>query len=120
MFLADAYPYDVKPVFLSSCNHYAEEKFEIFYDHKLILREQERHQFSNRGSAIDVKLFLEDQHVFDLPFKDLVATFMELYFSEILKFSYFSSLPIFSGEYDLQKEFILLLLHFKHKLLLSD
>ena len=38
MFLVDPYPYDVNHVLLSSCNHYAEEKFEIFDGHKLILR----------------------------------------------------------------------------------
>ena len=54
MFLADPYPYDVNHVLLSSCNHYAAEKFEIFDDHKLILREQEGHQFSSRGTSIDV------------------------------------------------------------------
>ena len=60
MFLANLYPYDANPILLSSCNHYAEEKFEIFDDHKLILREQEGHQFSSRGTAIDVQLFPED------------------------------------------------------------
>ena len=54
MFLSDPYLYDLNPILLSSCNHYAEEKFEIFDDHKLILREQEGHQFSNRGTATDV------------------------------------------------------------------
>jgi hypothetical protein len=45
---------------------------------------------------------------------------MELYFSEGLKVSYFFSSPMFSGEYDFWKEFLLQLLLSRHHLLISD
>jgi hypothetical protein len=70
--------------------------------------------------VIDVQWFPKDQHVSDLPFKDPVAAFMELYFSESWKVSDFFSSPMFSGEYGFQKEFLLLLLHFRTQLLIND
>ena len=66
------------------------------------------------------QLFSKDQHVFDLPFKDPVAAFMDLYFSENLKISYFLILPSFMGKYDFLNEFLSPLLHFRHQLLISD
>ena len=66
------------------------------------------------------QLFSKDQHVFDLPFKDPVAAFMDLYFSENLKISYFLSLPLFMVKYGFLNEFLSLLLHFRHQLLISD
>ena len=64
--------------------------------------------------------FSVDQHFSDLGFKDPMAVFMELYFSESLKVSDFFSLPMFSGKYDFRKEFLLRLLLSRHHLLISD
>jgi hypothetical protein len=64
--------------------------------------------------------FSVNQHFYDLGFKDPVAVFMELYFLEGLKVSDFFSSPMFSGEYDFRKEFLLRLLLSRHHLLISD
>ena len=61
-----------------------------------------------------------DQHVCDLGFKDPVVAFMDSYFSEKPKISDFLSLPLFMGEYGFWKDFLSLLLHVKHHLLISD
>ena len=61
-----------------------------------------------------------DQHVFDHGFKDPVETFMDSYFSENLKISYFLRFPLFMGKYGFLKNFLSLLLHVKHHLLISD
>ena len=61
-----------------------------------------------------------DQHVFDIGFKDLMAAFMDSYFSENLKISDFLRLPWFMGKYGFLNEFLSLLLHFRHQLLISD
>jgi hypothetical protein len=105
MFLADPNPCDGNPVLLSSCEHYSDKEIVIFDDHELISRGQEDDQSSCRGTvmaeqeaAIDVQLFPEKQHVSYLPFKDPVAAFMDLYFSENLKISDFLSLPMFMGD----------------------
>jgi hypothetical protein len=60
------------------------------------------------------------QHVSYLLFKDPVAAFMDLYFSENLEISDFLSLPLFVGKYGFMNEFLSLLLHDKHYLLISD
>jgi hypothetical protein len=93
----------------------------------LISKEQEDDQSSSRGTimveqefSIDVQLFPEEQHVSYLLFKDPVAAFMELYFSESLKVSDFFSLPVFLGKYGFLKDFLSLLFHVKHYLLISD
>ena len=89
MFLVYSNPYDVNLVSLSYCEHYSDEEIVVFDDHKLISKGQEDDQSSWRGTvmaeqeaAIDVQLFPEEQHVSYLLFKNLVASFMELYFSE--------------------------------------
>jgi hypothetical protein len=111
----------------SSSEHFSEEKVVMIDDQDMSSREQEGGQSSSRGTtmaeqeaAIDVQLFPEDQYVSDFPFKDPVAAFMELYFSESLKVSDFFSSPMFSGEYDFRKEFLSLWLHFKLHLLIND
>jgi hypothetical protein len=60
-----------------------------------------------------------DQHASDFSFKDPFAALMESYGSEYVKISdffYSSSLP---GESCFLKEFLSLLLHFRHHLLIS-
>jgi hypothetical protein len=49
-----------------------------------------------------------------------VAAFMEFYISDNLKISDFLSSHMFLGEYGFLNEFLSLLLHFKHHLLISD
>ena len=61
-----------------------------------------------------------DQHVCDIGFKDPVEAFMDSYFSENLKISDFLRLPWFMGKYGFLKNFLSLLLHVKHHLLISD
>ena len=107
MFFADPFSCDVNPVLLSSCEHYSDKEIVVFDDHELISRGQEDDQSSCRGTImaeqeadIDVQLFPEEQHVSYILFKDPVAVFMELHFSEGLKVSDFFSSPMFSGEYD--------------------
>jgi hypothetical protein len=64
--------------------------------------------------------FFVDQHVFDLPFKDPVAAFMESYIPENPKISDFLSSHMFLGEYGFLNEFLSLLLHFRNHLLIGD
>ena len=61
-----------------------------------------------------------DQYVSDLGFKDPVASLMESYFSDHLKVSDFIYLPALLGDYCFLKEFLSLLLHFRHHLLIND
>jgi hypothetical protein len=121
MFLTDHYPCDLNTALSSSYDHDFEEgKTTIFYDHKLLLREQESNYSSSREAIIVEKVFSMDQHVYDLGFKDPVATFMESYISENLKISYFLNSSAFLGEYGFLNKFLSLLLHFKHHLLVSE
>jgi hypothetical protein len=87
MFSAELNPCDGNLVLLSSCQHHSDNEMVAFVDHELISRGQEDDQSSCRGTvmaeqeaAIDVQLFLEEQHVSYLLFKDPVAAFMELHF----------------------------------------
>jgi hypothetical protein len=88
-------------------------------DQDLITIELEGHQFSNKEAVMVEQVFSMDQHVYDLGFKDPVATFMESYISENLKFSYFLSSQMFPGGYGFLNEFLSLLLHFRHHLLIG-
>jgi hypothetical protein len=86
-------------------------------DQDLITRELESHLFASREAFMDEALI--DQYVSDLGFKDLVVALMESYGSEYVKISdlfYSSSLP---GESSFLKEFLSLLLHFRHHLLIN-
>jgi hypothetical protein len=60
-----------------------------------------------------------DQHASDLGFKDPFAALLESYFSAHHKISGFISSPTLSGEYCFLKEFLLLMLHFRHYLLIN-
>jgi hypothetical protein len=104
----------------SSSEHFPEEKVIMIDDQDLNLREQEGDQSSSIETIMAEQEFSVDQHFSDLGFKDPVAVFMELYFSESLKVSYFFSSPMFSGEYDFRKEFLLQLLLFRHQRLIND
>jgi hypothetical protein len=73
--------------------------------------------FARREAFMD-EAFI-DQYVFDLGFKDLVASLMESYFSDHLKVSDFIYLPVLSDEYCFLKEFLSLLLYFRYYLLIS-
>ena len=102
MFSTDSYPCDGDLVLLSSCLHHSDNEIVAFDDHELISRGQEDDQSSCKGTvmveqevAIDAQLFPEKQHVSYLLFKDPVAAFMELYFSEGSKVSDFFNLPMF-------------------------
>ena len=99
MFLDDHSPFHLNVALYLSSEHYFDEEIVVFDDHKLISREPESDNSSSRGTVMDEQLFFEDQHVYDLLFKDPVAAFMDLYFSENLKISYFLSLPLFMGKY---------------------
>jgi hypothetical protein len=57
--------------------------------------------------------------VSDPSFKDPVAAFIESYISEKLKVSDFFSLHMFPIEFGFVNDFLSLLLHFKHQLLIS-
>jgi hypothetical protein len=127
MFSAELNPCDGNLVLLSSCQHHSDNEMVAFDDHELISRGQEDDQSSCRGTvmaeqeaAIDVQLFLEEQHVSYLLFKDPVAAFMELHFSEVLKVSDFFNSPMFSGKYGFLKSSLSLWLHVQHHLLISN
>jgi hypothetical protein len=75
---------------------------------------------AEQEASIDVQLFSEEQHVTYLPFKDPVASFMDVYFSKDLKILDFLSLSLFVGKYSFVNEFYSPFLHFKHQLLSSD
>lgn len=104
---------------LSSKNYFEEEVI-VFDDHKVITKEQEGNQSSNREAIIEMQLFREDQEVFDFSFKDLVAAFIEPYISKNLKVSNFFSLHMFPFEFDFVNDFYSLLSHFKNQLLISQ
>jgi hypothetical protein len=89
----------------SSSENFFEEEVVMIDDQNLRSREQEGDQFSSKGTtmieqeaAIDVQLFSEEQYVTYFPFQDLVAVFMDLYFSENLKISDCLSFPMFMGD----------------------
>ena len=86
----------------------------------MITIELEGHQSSNKEAVIVEQMFFVDQHVSYLCFKDSVAAFMESYIPKNPKISIFLNLSTISGEYDFLNEFLPLLLHFKHQLLISD
>jgi hypothetical protein len=99
MFLADHNPCHLNTTLSSSYDHDSEEmQIGIFYDHKLLSREQEIHQSSN---------------------KDPMVAFMESYILENLKIPYFLSSPMFSGEYGFLNKFLSLLLYFIYHLLIG-
>jgi hypothetical protein len=84
-------------------------------DQDLITRELEGHLSSNKKVFMDESFM--DQHVSDFSFKDPFAALMESYVSDHLKISNYSlTLP---GEYCFLKEFLSLLLHFRHHLLIN-
>jgi hypothetical protein len=127
MFSAEPNPCDGNLVLLSSCQHHSDNEIVVFDDHELISRGQEDDQSSCRGTvmaeqeaAIDVQLFPEEQHVSYLLFKDPVAAFMELHFSEGSKVSDFFNSPMFSGKYGFLKSSLSLWLHVQHHLLISN
>jgi hypothetical protein len=120
MFLTDHYPCDLNTALSSSYDHDFEGKTTIFYDHKLLLREQESNQSSGREAIMVEKVFSMDQHVYDLGFKDSMAAFMESYISENLKISNFLKSSALTGEYGFLNKFLSLLLHFKHHMLINE
>jgi hypothetical protein len=105
MFSAEPNPCDGNLVLLSSCQHYSDNEIVVFDDHELISKGQEDDHSSCRGTVMaeqevtmDMQLFPEKQHVSYFLFKDPVAVFMDLYFSENLKSSDFLSLQMFMGD----------------------
>jgi hypothetical protein len=127
MFSAEPNPCDGNLVLLSSCQHHSDNEIVVFDDHELISRGQEDDQSSCRRTVmaeqeavIDVQLFLEEQHVSYLLYKDPVAAFMELHFSEGSKVSDFFNSPMFSGKYGFLKSSLSLWLHIQHHLLISN
>lgn len=127
MFLANHSPCYLNTAIPSSSEHFSEEKIIMIHDQDLISREQKDDQFSSRGTvmeeheaAINVQLFPEDQGVSDFCFKDPVAALIECYFSENLKASYFLNLSVFPSEFGFVNNFLSFLLHFKHRLLISE
>jgi hypothetical protein len=120
MFLDDHNPCHLNTA-LSSSEHYSEERqVAIFDDHKLLSRELGIHQSSSKKVVMVERVFSLDQHVYELGFKDPVATFMESYISENLKFSDFLNSQMFPGEYGFLNKFLSLLLYFKHHLLINE
>ena len=75
---------------------------------------------AKKEAAIDVQLFLEEKHVSYLLYKDPVAAFMELHFSEGSKVSDFFNSPMFSSKYSFLKSSLSLRLHIQHHLLISS
>jgi hypothetical protein len=111
--LADPNSWDRNLILLSFCEYYSDKEIVIFDDHELISRGQEDDQSSCRGTimaeqeaAIDVQFFPMKQHVSYLLFKDPMAAFMNLYFSENLEISDFLSLPLFVGKYGFMNDFL--------------
>jgi hypothetical protein len=120
MFLDDHSPCHLRIAPSSSAEHYSDEEIVVFDDHKLISREPESDHSSSKGTIMAEQEFFVDQHVFDLPFKYLVAAFMESYFPENLEISNFFISHMFLGEYGFLNEFLSLLLHFINHVLIGD
>jgi hypothetical protein len=119
MFLDDLNSYDFNIVLSSSPEQYSKEEVVVFDDHNLLSREPESHQSSSIEEVMVEQVFSLDQHVYELSFKDPMATFMESYISENLKFSDFLNSQMFPGGYGFLNKFLSLLLHFKHHLLIG-
>jgi hypothetical protein len=119
MFLTDHNPCHLNIALSLSFEHYSEEEVVLIDDQDLITIELEGHQFSNKETVMIEQVFSMDHHVYDLGFKDPVATFMESYISENLKFSDVRSSQMFLGGYGFLNEFLSLLLHFRRHLLIG-
>jgi hypothetical protein len=100
IFSVDCYSHDLNIDVSSSSKHFSEEKIIMIDKKDLISREQKDEQSPSLETVMAEQEFFVDQHFSDIGFKDPMAVFMELYFSEGLKVSYFFSSPMFSGEYD--------------------
>jgi hypothetical protein len=117
MFLADKNQCDLNPVLSSSYDHYSEEGVVATKDQDLITRELEGCQFSSRETFI-YEAFM-DHHATDLGFKDPFDALLESLFSSHQIISYYINSPTLPSEFSFLKEFLLLLLYFRHYLLIN-
>jgi hypothetical protein len=104
----------------SFSEHYSEEEVKGFDDHKVIIKEEEGYQSFGREAVIQVEFFPEDQQISDISFKDPVATFIESYISENMKTSDLLNLSVFLDDFGFVNDFLSLMLHFKHQILISE
>jgi hypothetical protein len=119
MFLADNDQYDLNHVLSSSCDHHFEEKVVATNDQNLITRRLEGYQFSSKDVVMDEQFFSIDQDIFYLGLKDPFAALLGSYFSSYQNISYYIYSPSLTGEFCFLKGFLLLLLYFRHYLLIS-
>jgi hypothetical protein len=117
MFLVDHNPYDVNSIFSLSYEHHYEEMIVSTDDQDLIIRELENHQFSSKEIFMDEDF--TDQLAYDFSFKYPFAALMDFYGLKYAEISYFFNPSSLSGESCFSKEFLSLLLHFRHHLLIS-
>jgi len=70
IFSIDPYSYDFNIALSLSSEHFSEEKVVMINNQDLSSREQKIHQSSSIDVVMDVELFPEDHHVFDLPYRE--------------------------------------------------
>jgi hypothetical protein len=119
MFLADNDQYDLNHVLSSSCDHHFEEKVVATNDQNLITRRLEGYQFSSKDVVMDEQFFSINQDIFYLGLKDPFAALLGSYFSSYRNISDYIYSPSLTGEFCFLKGFLLLLLYFRHYLLIS-
>ena len=69
--------------------------------------------------AINIQFLHEVHHVSKMCLKDPVAAFIESYVSGKMEFLDFLNLSVFPEDFAVVNNFLSLLLHFKHKILIS-
>ena len=106
IFLADHNLYHSNTYLSLSSEHYSEEEVIVFYDHKLITKEQESHQSSGKKEVIKVQLFHEDQQIPSISFKDPVAAYIESCILENMKNSDFLILSVFPNDFGFVNNFL--------------
>ena len=110
----------------SSPERCSEEEAIVFNDHKESIKESENHKSFSKGivmvrhePAINIQFLPEVQHVLEMCLKYEVAAFIESYVSGKMVFSNFLNLSVFPEDFGVVNNFLSLLLHFKHQILIS-
>jgi len=67
-----------------------------------------------------VELFTKDQQISDISFKAPGASFIESYILENMKTYNLLNLSVFPDDFGFVNDFLSLLLHFKHQILISE
>ena len=98
----------------------------MFNDHKENINESENHKSFSKGTvmvghehAINIQFLPEVQHVSEMCPKDSMVAFIESYVSGKMEFLDFLNLSVFPRDFGVVNNFLSLLLHFKHQILIS-